>query len=331
MEIISTKKRRIILAVGISFAVLGLYLFRNFVLEAGKLILLASSIAFLLSPLCALYEKRTPTAIAAVLSLLTALLIAVIALTCILIPIINSITNLYSKFPVLLHNIRLHIPSTISDSALSQMPDNMYSLITSIFTGIINFVSATADIGIALVIAWYMLTDRERLALRLELVIPSVYRQTVMRSLSEARLEIMLYLRSQSIIAICVGLLSALGLFIIGIDNAFPLGMTAGILNMIPYLGPIIACIPVGIAALTHGFILLLLSIAVLIAVQQIDGLILSPRIVGSSTGFPPSVIMISIFAAGAVWGIAGMLLILPAMILIRTCFRVFVELSHNC
>ena len=304
MEINSRKKRRILLAAGIITAALGLYIFRRFVLESGKLIFFAGSIALLLSPLCNLYQKHMPSAIAAVLSLLTALLIAAVALTCILIPIISSLIELYNRTPSLLDNL----PSIISDGALSKIPENIYGLITRILTSAISFASGAADIAVALVVAWYMLTDRERLTLRLELLIPSDYRQTVIRSASEARLEIMLYLRGQSIIAICVGLLSALGLFIIGLDNAIPLGMTAGILNMIPYLGPIIACIPVGAVALTQGIFPLILSIAVLISVQQIDGLILSPRIVGSSTGFAPSVVMISIFAAGAVWGISSRL-----------------------
>jgi predicted PurR-regulated permease PerM len=99
---------------------------------------------------------------------------------------------------------------------------------------------------------------------------------------------------------------------------------------MIPYLGPFIACIPVGAVALTQGFLSFALSIGVLIAVQQIDGLVLSPRIVGSSTGFAPAAVMISIFASGAVWGALGMLLALPCMILILTCGRVFVELRQN-
>ena len=203
-------------------------------------------------------------------------------------------------------------------------------VLKSAVSGAMGFAGTIADAAVACAAAWYMLTDRLRLMLGLELIVPSAIRKDVIAGVCEAKTELAMYLRGQSIIAFCVGILSAIGLWAIGIPDSIPLGLTAGILNMVPYLGPVIACIPVGALALTQGLMPLVLSIAVLIAVQQIDGLILSPRIVGSSTGFSPPVVLISIFSFGAVWGIAGMLAALPVMILIRTSVRVFVESRHN-
>jgi len=333
-------KRIIILSVGALLAALGLFLMRSLIFEAARLLLIAGGIALILSPICRLYEKAMPSAAAAALCLLTAILAVIFIFSAIIFPLSGSIVSLITQ----LQNAMIAIYETAEkflqkynlESYLNKLPAmaaeiSPAKVVRKAFTGISSFAGTAADIVVAIVVAWYIMIDRKKLVLKLELFIPSSVRQAVLSGASEARIEIMMYLRGQAIIAACVGILSAAGLFAIGIPGGIPLGLTAGILNMIPYLGPVIACIPAGAIALTQGIVPCLLAIGTLIAVQQIDGLILSPRIVGNSTGFSPSAVMVAIFASGAVWGVAGMLLALPVMILIRTCVRVFVELAHNC
>ena len=192
------------------------------------------------------------------------------------------------------------------------------------FTG--NFAALCVKAAMAAVLAFYFLSDRRALLLRMELMIPPRFRERALRCAGEAGRDLFLYLRGQAVIALCVGGLSALGLTLVGVPAALPMGLLAGLLNMIPYFGPVIACVPVGLFALQRGLFTVALAIASLICVQQIDGLVLSPRIIGSATGFSPALVMVSLFAFGAAWGVAGMLLALPALILIRTCVRVFVE-----
>lgn len=334
------RKRIIILSVGVLLAALGLLFMRRIVIEAARLLLIAGGIALILSPLCRLYEKAMSSHASAALSIITVILAVVFTVTAIILPLSGSIVSLITQLQKSAEIIcsaatdllqKYNLESYMNKLAAMLSDISPADLAKKVFTGISDFTGTATDIVIAIVVAWYFLIDRQKISLKLELLIPSSIRSVVLSGASEARMEILMYLRGQSIIAACVGVLSAAGLFAIGIPCGIPLGLTAGVLNMIPYLGPVIACIPAGVIALTQGAVPCLLAIGTLIAVQQIDGLILSPRIVGNSTGFAPSTVMVAIFASGAVWGVAGMLLALPGMILIRTCVRVFVELAHNC
>lgn len=339
MELHAGIKRCIRIIAGAVLAGLALYLLRKSLLEAAYLLIMSGALAVLLCPLCRIYEKKLCRPLAAALCLLTAAAVAMVAATAVVIPLITGFSEIYAMLPTALermHSLRVAVADRIGLSVMtagsfsSDVINKVGGFAGRIFTGAVGFAGTAADLAIAAVVSWHMLLNREQIALRAELIIPSEHRQTILRSVTEARMETMMYLRGQALIAVCVGALSAFGLFIVGIPAAIPLGLTAGLLNMIPYLGPVIACVPVGVIALTEGLLSTAFSIGVLITVQQIDGLILSPRIVGSSTGFSPSTVMIAIFASGAVWGVAGMLIAMPAMILIRTCVRVFVELWHS-
>ena len=339
MELHARGKRCIRMITGAALAGLALLLLRDVLIEAANLLIVAGALAMLLCPLCRIYEKKLPRPLAAAMCLMTAAAAALVAITAIALPLVTAFTEIYSMLPEVLERIqsvwveiagRFGLSEFTAGSFSPDIVSKAGSFAGRIFTGAAGFAGTAADLVIAAAVAWHMLVSREQLALRAELIIPSKHRQTIIRGASEALMETMMYLRGQAIIALCVGLLSASGLFVVGIPSAIPLGLTAGLLNMIPYLGPVIACVPVCAIALTEGLLPTVLSAGVLIAVQQIDGLILSPRIVGSSTGFSPSTVMIAIFASGAVWGVLGMLTALPVMILIRTCVRVFVELGHN-
>lgn len=339
MELHTGRMRHIRIIAFAALAVLALFLLRKVLLEAAALLIAAGALAILLCPLCRIYEKKLPRALAAAMCLLTAAAVALIAITAVALPLVAAFSEIYSMLPAALERLhsawsdiagRMGLSGMSAGGLSSDIFIKAGSFLGRIFTGAAGFAGTAADMLIAAAVAWHMLVSREQLALRAELIVPSKHRQTVIRGASEALIEVMMYLRGQAIIALCVGALSAFGLFVVGIPSAIPLGFTAGLLNMIPYLGPVIACVPVGAISLTEGFLPAVLAIAVLIAVQQIDGLILSPRIVGGSTGFSPSTVMIAIFASGAVWGVAGMLTALPAMILIRTCVRIFVELGHS-
>ena len=68
----------------------------------------------------------------------------------------------------------------------------------------------------------------------------------------------------------------------------------------------------------------------VLVVVQQLDGLLISPRVMGALTGLGPAAVLVGVFAGGCALGVPGMLLALPAMMVFRTCVRVFVQRDEN-
>ena len=127
------------------------------------------------------------------------------------------------------------------------------------------------------------------------------------------------FIRGQLLDGLIVGILSSLGLWIIGLDFPVLIGMTAGIFNIIPYFGPLIGTVPAVIVGLLSGSpIKALFAVLVLLLVQQLDGAIIAPKVVGESVGIHPVFVILSIIIGGALFGLLGMLLAVPTAGIIK-------------
>lgn len=309
---------------------------RRFLLPVVKIALAAAGLAVIISPVCRFFEKKFSRGISAVMAVVSVAAVIAAAFFAIaylavgfsgfLQETLASAMAFWEKISSFADGFAIDISGAgekISALAMSMGGKFLFA--------VGNTISGAAGAIISAVICVFILKDREIILLKCEMMSPLRFREKAVVCAISVYSDITLYIRAQLIICLCVGILSALGLAVIGVPYGILLGLLAGIFNIIPYLGPIIACIPVGLAALTGGIYLMAMAIIVMIAVQQIDGLIISPRIMGSVTGIPSPVIMIAIYCAGGAFGILGMLMVMPCLILFRTCVRVFVEsgVSH--
>lgn len=141
-------------------------------------------------------------------------------------------------------------------------------------------------------------------------------RETVAYLVSEFVAIIVAFFRGQFLIAFAQGVLYAIGFTVVGLEGGFVLGMMLGFLNIIPYLGSIVGlgvALPLGLFQDGGGWSLVLAVIVVFTVVQTIEGYILTPKIMGNSTGLHPMVIIVAMFFWGsALNGIAGLILAIP-------------------
>ena len=129
------------------------------------------------------------------------------------------------------------------------------------------------------------------------------------------------YLRAQILIALGVGVAVWLGLMLLGIPLAAALGTLAGIANVIPLLGPIVAGVPAALLALTKGWIFVLGVIALLIAINFIDGNVVSPVVFAHTTRIQPITVILGVAVGLSLFGLWGALLAVP--------FAAFVKLLY--
>ena len=298
----------------------------------------ACMLAFLLLPLAKLFEKKLPRAAASVLALaLSALVLA--ACLVFLTPVVLKQTrdaaallpNVLEKLKILADSaqrgLAAQLPGlTLPEIDLAGKQQELAGFAKSAATAVSSFASAAYRFALAAALSCFFMADRDRMLLRLELAIPCAWRKNAVRAGNEILRELRLYLKGQATIALAVGALATAGLLIIGVSGAPLLGLIVGIFNVIPYLGPIIGGIPAVVIALSRSWQLALLTVAVLFLVQQIDGLVISPRVMGNITGFSPATVLITLFLAAQAGGMWGMLLALPAMMTMRTLYRVFVQ-----
>jgi predicted PurR-regulated permease PerM len=130
------------------------------------------------------------------------------------------------------------------------------------------------------------------------------------------------YLRGQLYLMIIIGSVTGIGLSVLGVPGAFTLGVIAGILELFPYVGPVLAAIPAVIVALIQGstslgvsnWVFALIIIGFYILVQQFENVFVVPRVLGGAVDLHPLVVMIGVLVGASVAGILGALLAAPVI-----------------
>lgn len=170
------------------------------------------------------------------------------------------------------------------------------------------------------ILGFYLLRDYERITAWLASLVPVGRRAAVTAFAVEYDRLLSRYLRGQLIAAATVGVLTGLGLWLLGFPYALLVGVVAGVFNVVPYLGLIVSLIPALIIALfTGSFLLSLGKIAVVFAVVQVlDGSVIGPKIVGESVGLHPVWVILALSVSGFFFGFVGLLVAIPLAVLVK-------------
>ncbi len=173
-------------------------------------------------------------------------------------------------------------------------------------------------------VSFYLLRDWNLLLAHLREMLPRSIEPTVSRLARDCDEALGGFLRGQLLVMISLGLIYSLGLWLVGLNNAFAIGMTAGLLSFVPYLGAIIGILLAGITAVIQSTEWwFLLSVALVFVVGQLlESFLLTPRMVGDRIGLHPVLVIFAVMAGGHLFGFTGILLALPvaaaATVLIR-------------
>ncbi|MHB1420866.1 MAG: AI-2E family transporter [Bacillota bacterium] len=189
--------------------------------------------------------------------------------------------------------------------------------ITGLFSSLQQFGNNLLDILLGFVIAFYLLKDIEYFKNLYHectgLIFNRRHDEKLTVLLGEINEVVAKFIRGQLLVASIVGVTSSIALYLIGLEFAVLVGMTAGLFNIIPYVGPIIGAVIAVIVGLISGSPLkALLAVIALLVVQQLDSTIISPKIVGDSVGLHPVFIILSIVIGGSLFGLVGMLIAVP-------------------
>ena len=214
--------------------------------------------------------------------------------------------------------------------------DNLFSTFTPGEGGSAKFIQQVLSIGAGVlhvavimilgpVLAFYLLVDLPKLRQGLEATIPIRRRPEVRSLLEKLGTAIGGYFRGQLLVALFVGIASMTGLYVVGLPYWAPVGLICGLFNLVPLIGPFIGAIPALFIAFTTpeagpgfllhprpGWPLALAASAALLVVQQIDNHVISPNVVARTVRLHPLTVMLSLLAAGTVFGLWGMLLVIP-------------------
>jgi predicted PurR-regulated permease PerM len=174
------------------------------------------------------------------------------------------------------------------------------------------------------VVTFYLLRDWDGLIRGIRDLLPRNMVEPASRLAAEIDEVLGAFVRGQLIVMLALGLIYWAGLWVIGIDLAFLIGMGAGLLSIVPYLGSIIGLLAAGVAALVQfqDVLHLLLVAAVFSGGQMAEGMLLTPRLVGDRIGLHPVVVIFAVLAGGQLFGFLGILLALPVSAALNVLVR---------
>lgn len=193
-----------------------------------------------------------------------------------------------------------------------------WSRLQHVLLGTINIAAQLAASFIVLLYIFFILLDYEMLADEWKQVLPLKWRRFATRLSDDLTDGMSQYFRGQALVALCVGVLFAIGFLIIDFPIAIGFGLFIGVLNLVPYL-QIVSLVPMTLLALMKAantgdnfWVILFSALAVLCVVQTIQDLFLVPRIMGKRMNLHPAVILLSLSIWGSLLGMLGMIIALP-------------------
>jgi len=211
--------------------------------------------------------------------------------------------------------------------AVRQLAPKMWTLLSGTF----SILFGAAIVFVILLYFIFILLDYEKLANGWKKLIPERYRPFIEGLADDVEISMNRYFRGQSLIALCVGILFAIGFKIINFPLAVTLGLFIGFLNLIPYLQTI-GIIPMAILSLLKSaetgqnfWVVFGLSLLVLCVVQCIQDLFLTPRIIGRAMGLNPAIILLSLSIWGTLLGFVGLIIALPLTTLCLSYYKRFI------
>ena len=196
--------------------------------------------------------------------------------------------------------------------------------------GIFGFVLALKNFLLGIIVSIYLLLSKETLLAQVKKTILALFNKKTCEK------TFMIYHKSNGLFigfitgkiidSLIIGILCFIGMTIFKMPYSVLISVIIGVTNIIPFFGPFIGAIPSALLILLAKPSFLLPFLIFVFVLQQFDGNILGPRILGDSTGLPAFWVLFSIFLGGGLFGFVGMLLGVPTFALVYALFRTFIE-----
>jgi len=217
------------------------------------------------------------------------------------------------------------LPKVLSDQVINDVGSIIAVLPGAIAKFTVSFFSNLFGIFATFIIALYLLISRDRLDDQLgTLFIEKQMKHKVGRVIDDIEKRLGGWARGQFTIMLLIGVMTYLGLEILGIPFSLPIAITAGLLEIVPYIGPIVAAVPMAIAGFTISPLMGATAIVLAILIQQIDNLFITPKIMSKSVGLSPIIILLALAIGSKLAGMAGILIAVPVLITSQILFKEF-------
>jgi len=309
-------------------------------------------LAYLGDPLVDRLEAHKLRRTVAVIIVFVAILVILVLVPLILLPIIEQqLAALTAQLPKYLDWFQQTVVPAISQalnikgsavdtSAIKQAIASHWREMGGLASQLVAMISQSglimvawlANVVLIPVVTFYLLRDWDVLMGKIRRLLPRRKEAVIVKLAQESDEVLGAFLRGQLVVMAALGLIYSIGLWLVGLDLAFLIGMIAGLVSFVPYLGFIVGILLAAVAAVMqfHDVYHLLFVAAVFGVGQALEGMLLTPLLVGDKIGLHPVAVIFAVMAGGQLFGFVGVLLALPVaaviMVLLRHGVRRYTE-----
>jgi predicted PurR-regulated permease PerM len=317
-------------------------------------LLCSLALAYLLAPMVSWFERRGWSRISSVLLGMTAATVILVLVLIFIVPgvwsqlmktyelakemvsntarleellaKIQRLSPQFAKFakPQFEDLMNLIAPDRILGFAFSWMQSGLFKLV--------NLTTSLVDLMLIPFLVYYFLADYGAMRARVERLIPPRYRAITSNLIGQISNVLSSYVRSQLLIGLVMGLLYSLGFAILGVPLAITVGMLAGLLNFIPYLGTLIGLVlSLLFLALDYAGIGRFLGVlGVFAIVQSIEGYYLTPKLIGGRLHIHPLWVLTGLLIGGNLFGLVGIILAVPVIAIAKVLLGFFEDIYQQ-
>ncbi len=287
------------------------------------LIILFVAVIFVsaLSPVVKFFTRlKIPKVISIAITYIIIIAIAAGLIISVLPTLIEQSSRLVVTAPALLaqfFNIT-NIDKSVFSSEVTSFSKNIFSITISLFDNLLTML-------FMLVLTFYMLLEKENLESRIALLFRH-REERARRSIIKIEEKLGAWLQGQLILSVLIGVVSYIGLTILNIPYALPLALVAGVMEVIPVIGPIISALPAIFIALTITPVLAVIVAVMYLVIQQLENHLIVPQVMKRAVGLNPLIVILAIAIGSRLLGISGALLAVPLAVVFQILATEIIE-----
>jgi predicted PurR-regulated permease PerM len=274
-------------------------------------------IMVVLNPLVTRLSKfRVPRAISILVAYVIVLTLVGVVLAGVIPPLVEQTTNFVNGLPLYLEN--LGVSNMASQQIVGHLLTRIGDLPAQIAKITISFLSNILGIFTVLIFAFYLLLARDKLDDQLASFFGNKRSKRVAKVIDALEEKLGAWARGQLTLMFLVGVSTYVGLRILAIPFALSLAILAGLLEIVPYIGPVIAAIPAVIIGFGISPVIGLATVALAFLIQQLENYIFVPKVMEKSTGVSPLIVLLALAIGFKIAGVIGVLISIPVVITIQ-------------
>lgn len=243
---------------------------------------------------------------------------------------INNLPDLIKRFSELSQYVYCCYENTflpdsvrmVADTSIASMEKETQLFVEKVVGMILATVSYSIGLAISPILAFYILFDWEKIRKKFLYIVPRNWHRAILSFSRDADQVLGGIIRGQLSIAFIVGALASIGLYFMGVQFSFLIGIIAGLFDIIPYFGAIIGAMPAIFMAALQSPTLAMKVALLFLFIHQLEGSVIQPKILGEIIGLHPLTVIFFVFIGGELAGVFGMLIGVPIGAFLKLVLR---------